>query len=164
MATTFYRTATGNGVSTDGNIPDGAVVCTAAQYADPTLTVVAGAIAAAPPPVLTLAQRAAALIAGGLTITSATLPALNGVYTVQSGVPFGQEDIATEAQFISTFAEFTNGTSADLPWPLLSDAAVIFPTTAAFLSVAKAAAQFVSAVKAAVLLDTALPAAVASIP
>jgi hypothetical protein len=111
----------------------------------------------------TLAQQAAALIANGLTITSAGTPALGGVYTMQSGVPFGQEDIATEAQFISTYGEFTNGTTTNLEWPLLSGASVAFPTTAEFLAFAKAAGQFVAAVKLAVAQGGALPAATVQI-
>ena len=65
-------------------------------------------------PTPTLAQAAAALVAAGLTVTSTSTPALNGVYNVQSGVSFGQQDIATEAQFISTFSEFSNGTTTAL--------------------------------------------------
>ncbi len=121
----------------------------------------APAAPAAPP--LTLAQQATALLADGITITSSGTPAINGTYAVASGVPFGQEDIATEAQFISTYSEFTNGQTTNLSWPLLTGASVIFPTTAEFLAFAKVAAQFVAAVKLAVLTGSALPAATATI-
>jgi hypothetical protein len=117
----------------------------------------------AAPAAPTLAQQAAALIANGLTITSAGTPALDGVYTMQSGVPFGQEDIATEAQFISTYSEFTNGATTNLTWPLLSGASVTFPTTAEFLAFAKSAGQFVAAVKLAVAQGGTLPPATAQI-
>jgi hypothetical protein len=144
---------------------------TAAQWAarlsnPPGWAVSNGALVAytPPPPVPTLAQQAAALIAGGITITSTGTAALNGVYNVQSGVPFGQEDIATEAQFISTYGEFTNGATTNLQWPLLNGTFVAFPTTAAFLAFAKAAAQFIAAVKLAVGQGAALPAATATIP
>jgi hypothetical protein len=86
-----------------------------------------------------LAQQAAMLIAGGISITSTGTPALNGVYTIQPGVPFGQEDIATEAQFIAQFSEFTNGATTNLQWPLLNGTFVTFPTTTEFLAFAKAA-------------------------
>jgi hypothetical protein len=66
---------------------------------------------------LTLTQEAATLIGGGITIASTGTPALNGVYAVQSGVPFGQKQIANEAQFISTYSEFTNGETTNLQWP-----------------------------------------------
>lgn len=101
-------------------------------------------IAAYVAPVQTLAQQADALIAGGLTVASTATPALNGTYTVASGAPFGREDIATEAQFVSTFAEFTNGTTS-LTWPLANGTFVTFPTTASFMGFAKAAAIFYAA-------------------
>lgn len=116
------------------------------------------------PPAPTLAQQAAELIADGIAITSTGTTALNGTYTVQSGVPFGQEDIATEAQFISTFSEFTNGETTNLSWPLINGTFVEFPTTAEFLAFSKAAAQFVAAVKLALGKSTSLPPATAEIP
>ena len=100
------------------------------------------------PPTPTLAQQAAAALGAGLTITSTSTPALNGTYAVASGVPFGREDIGTEAQFISTFSEFTNGTQT-LEWPLIDGKTfVTFPNTATFMNFAKAAAQYYAAVKA----------------
>jgi hypothetical protein len=118
----------------------------------------------AAPPAPTLAQQAATLIAGGITVTSTNTEALNGVYTIQAGLPFGQEDIATEAQFIAQFGEFTNGSTANLQWPLMSGTFVVFPTTAEFLAFAKAMGQFVAAVKLAVGQSAALPSATATIP
>ena len=109
-----------------------------------------GALVAYTPPVPppTLAQQAATLIASGLTITSTGTPAINGTYTVASGVPFGREDIGTEAQFVSAFSEFTNG-STTLEWPLIDGKTfVTFPSTTTFMAFAKAAAQYYAAVKA----------------
>jgi hypothetical protein len=120
--------------------------------------------AAPTPPALTLAQEAASLIAGGLTITSAGTAALNGIYNVQSGVQFDQEQIAAEAQFISAYSEFTNGATTGLQWPLLNGTFVMFPTTTEFLAFAKAAAQFVAAVTLAVAQAAGLPTATATIP
>lgn len=166
----YYLTPTGNGCSADGTLPTGAVECTQAQYtAAANWTVENGAIVAFTPPVPTHAQTAATayatLIANGLAITSTNAAALNGTYSVQSGVPFGQEDIATEAQFISTFSEFTNGTTANLQWPLANGTTfVTFPTTAEFLAFAKAVAQFIAAAKLAMGQAAAMPVAAATIP
>ncbi len=117
-----------------------------------------------PTPAPTLAQQAAALIAGGLAITSTGTPALDGTYIVASGVPFGREDIGTEAQFISTFSEFTNGTQT-LEWPLKDGTFVTFSSTGAFLNFAKAAAQFYAACQGVIATNSGtLPSASADIP
>ena len=139
----------GAGITPDGTFPTGAVECTAAQYQDANAwTISNGQIVAYAPPAPTLAQQAAAALGAGLTITSTGTPALNGTYAVASGVPFGREDIGTEAQFISTFSEFTNGTQT-LEWPLIDGKTfVTFPNTATFMNFAKAAAQYYAAVKA----------------
>ena len=109
-----------------------------------------GAFVAPPaPPAPTLAQQAAAALGAGLTITSTGTPAINGTYAIASGIPFGREDIGTEAQFVSTFSEFTNGAQT-LEWPLLNGTFVTFPSTASFMNFAKAAAQYYAAVKAVV--------------
>ena len=123
-------------------IPSGTTVAVGWTYASGTFT------APPAPPAPTLAQQAAAALGAGLTITSTSTPALNGTYAVASGVPFGREDIGTEAQFISTFSEFTNGTQT-LEWPLIDGKTfVTFPNTATFMNFAKAAAQYYAAVKA----------------
>lgn len=112
----------------------------------------------APPgePTLTPTQQAQVLIAAGLTVTSTGTPSLDGVYIVADGVPFGRQDIANEAQFVSTFGEFTNG-GTTLAWPLLSGAMVTFPSTAEFMAFAKAVAQFRAAILAAVATNGTLP-------
>jgi hypothetical protein len=117
------------------------------------------------PPAPTAAQIAmtayAAFVAGGLSVTSTGTPALSGLYAIDSQ---SQVDIAAEAQFVSTFAEFTTGTTTNLPWPMPSGGVVLFPATAAFLSFAKAAAQAVAAAKLALFQLAAMPAATATIP
>jgi hypothetical protein len=110
-----------------------------------------------------MATATATLVTAGLTITSAGTPSPNGIYTIQSGVAFGQEDIANEAQFIATYSEVTNGATTNLSWPLQNGTFVTFPTTAEFLAFAKAVAQFIAAVKLAVGQGTALLAATATI-
>jgi hypothetical protein len=114
-----------------------------------------------PPPGPPAPTPYAAFIAGGLTVTSAGTPALNGVYAIDAQT---QTDISTEAQFVSTFSEFTNGTATNLSWPLASGTLVTFPTTAAFMSFAKVAAQTVAAAKLAAAQGASLPSAAVSIP
>ena len=79
-----------------------------------------------------------------------------GVYPIDAQ---SQSDIATESQFISTFAEFTNGGTAGLPWPQAGAAVVTFQTPAAFLAFAKAAGQTVAAAKLAVVQGAIMPSA-----
>ena len=126
------------------------VEITAAQMAQivPNSTWDGNAVGAPPaPPPPTLAQQAASALAAGLAITSTGTPAINGTYAIASGIPFGREDIGTEAQFVSTFSEFTNGTQT-IEWPLIDGTFVTFPSTASFMNFAKAAAQYYAAVKA----------------
>jgi hypothetical protein len=104
-------------------------------------------------PAIPFTQQIQNYIEEGINITSTTYPALNGVYSVSSYLPFGRQDIATEAQFISTFNEFTNSTT-ELTWPLLNNTPVVFPNTASFLLFAKAAGQFYSACQAAALTQS----------
>lgn len=110
------------------------------------------------PPAPTAAQVAAtayaAFIADGLNVTSTGTSALNGVYPIDAS---SQQDIATEAQFISTFSEFTNGTTTNLLWQLRNGNPVTFPTTAEFMAYAKVAAQTVAAAKLAVAQAAAMP-------
>lgn len=122
-----------------------------------------GAPVVVPPTLAQLATTAyAEFIANGLTVTSTGTPALNGVYALD---PETQSDIAVEAQFISTFGEFTNEGTADLLWPLQNGTEVTFPTTAEFLALAKVSGQKVAAGKLAVGQASAtMPVATATIP
>lgn len=88
------------------------------------------------------AQYAAA-IALGLAVTSASTPALNATYAIDVN---SQSDIAAEAQFISTYAEFTNGQQT-FSWLDATNTPHTFPSTALFMAFAKAAAVYVSACK-----------------
>lgn len=152
-----YEPGTGNTLVA---IPSGQNVSAGYSYASGVFT----PPAVSAPPAPTLAQQAAAAINAGLAITSTGTPALDGTYTVASGVPFGREDIGTEAQFVSTFSEFTNGAQT-LEWPMADGTFVAFPSTAAFLNFAKAAAQFYAAAKAVAALNSGtLPSASATIP
>lgn len=160
---TYYVTPSSGGYTPDGTLPADAIVATQAQAQGGYLNV--GGVPTLPAPIApTLAQLATAAIAGGVTITSTGTPALNGTYAVASGVPFGREDIGTEAQFITTYSEFTNGTQT-IEWPLMDGTFVTFPTTAAFLNFAKVAGQFYAACKSVAALGSGeLPSATATIP
>ncbi len=135
-------------------LPSGESACTEEQAKNPEMWQLdpnTNTIIAIPP---TLVQQASALIAAGLTITSTSTPEINGTYTVASGVSFGREDIGTETQFISTFGEFTNGTT-ELEWPLIDGKTFVkFPDTTDFMNFAKAAAQFYAACKAVMAVGT----------
>ena len=146
---------TGVGYTPDGTIPSFGVECTPEQAANwQSWANINGTLTAVTPPAPTLSQQAASLLASGLTITSTSTPELNGTYIVASGVPFGREDIANEAQFISTFSEFTNGTTT-LDWPLIDGTTfVTFPSTTEFLAFAKAAARFYAACSAVKLTNS----------
>lgn len=125
-----------------------------------------GAFAAPPPPpppsAVQLASSAyAALIAGGLTVTSTGTPALNGVYSITAD---SQTAISTEAAFVSVFSEFTTRGTTNLPWQFLDGAFVQFPTPAGFLAFAKAAGQFIAAAKLAAAQGAAMPPASVTIP
>lgn len=114
-----------------------------------------------PTPTEIAAAVYATFIAGGLTVTSTGTSALNGVYALDETT---QSDIAVEAQFISTFSEFTNGGTVNLQWPLQNGTLVSFPTTAEFLALAKASGQVVAAAKLAAGQGSAMPVATATIP
>ena len=146
------------------------LVVTGEQWADrltdpSAWAVPVGVLVAAAVPAPTAAQLAAqayaAFVAGGLTVTSTATPALSGVYAIDQQ---SQSDIATEAQFISTFAEFTTGATTNLPWPMPDGSIVVFPTPAQFLSIAKVAGQAVAAAKLAAAQSLPMPAATATIP
>ncbi len=117
---------------------------------------------AAPTAAQLSATAYAEFITNGLTVTSTGTPALNGVYGLD---PQTQSDLAVEAQFISTFGEFTNGGTVALQWPLQNATLVSFPTTTEFLALAKVSGQKVAAAKLAMgQASAAMPAATATIP
>ncbi|MDA8092612.1 MAG: hypothetical protein M0T84_01680 [Betaproteobacteria bacterium] len=105
-------------------------------------------------------------IGRGLTLTCASTPAINGTYAINAG---SQHTIALEAQFVSTFSEFTTGGAVDLPWQLANGQFVVFPTTSLFLAFAKAVAMTVAAAKLAIAQistgqSAALPINIISLP
>lgn len=101
-------------------------------------------------------------IANGITVSSTATPALDGVYSVDDT---SQASIATEAQFISAFSEFTNGGTVSLSWPMANGTLATFPNTASFMTFAKASAQTVAAARLAVLQETTvMPSSTVTIP
>jgi len=96
-------------------------------------------------PVITVTpqQQYNTVIANGLTVTSSSAPALNGVYGVASD---DQANIISEAQFISIYQQFTNGLTS-FAWADIKGAMHTFPSTALFMAFAKASAMYVSGCK-----------------
>ena len=106
-------------------------------------TLSSGVVAAVPPAPLSLAQQAAMLLSGGLTITSVGTPAINGTY--------GCSD-ADQARFNRMFSAIQKAGGnawpagiASLVWPLKGAAPVTFTSVATFLEVALAVEAFVIA-------------------
>jgi len=95
----------------------------------------------APPPSPTLAEQAAALLAGTLEVTSGSTPALDGAYAIDATT---QAHISAEMLCIQVTGDFAGGTTS-IVWPDASGAAHTFPSTAIFQSFALAVAGFVAA-------------------
>jgi hypothetical protein len=101
-------------------------------------------------------------IATGLHFTCTSIPALDGIYALD---PEAQLNIAQEAQYISTFSEFTNTLTSSLEWSLADGTPVVFPTIASFMAFAKATAQTVAAAKlAARKIAAGVPGALGTMP
>ena len=159
-------------LSTDGTVQDlltamGAVEITQAEYnliksAHYGATLINGVVTAFAPPTPTLAQQAAALLAGGLTVTSTGTPAINGTY--------GCAD-ADQARFNRMFSAIQKAGGnawpagiASLVWPLKGAAPVTFTSVATFLEVALAVEAFVIACDQIMVTDTGtLPASAVTI-
>ncbi|WP_345815247.1 hypothetical protein AAGS40_23160 [Paraburkholderia sp. PREW-6R] len=99
-----------------------------------------GPVGAYVAPALTPEQQYAAAISAGLSVRSSSVPALEGTYGVSAE---DVSNIAAEAQFISTYSEFTNGQSS-FAWPDAGGDLRTFTSTASFMAFAKGAAQYVS--------------------
>ena len=136
-------------------IPSGTDVVPGWSYSGGTFT------APPAPPAPTLAQQAATLIAGGLTITSTSKPALNGAYACDDA---RQARINRIQGFIAANSKFPNSLTA-LPWPDISGVVHEFPSTAEFTAFASAVADYVMALDAVIMgISTTLPPAKATIP
>jgi hypothetical protein len=90
------------------------------------------------PIVLTPTQRAAAAMRTGCAVTSAANPTLSAVYPTTGESWQAMQD---EALHITMYQEFSGG-QASLVWDTLPAGTVIFTSTAAFLTVARAVANW----------------------
>jgi hypothetical protein len=86
-----------------------------------------------------------AAIAAGVTISSTSTPALNGIYGLDD---VSLNRITAEQVYIATKGTFTNG-GATRSWKDMAGAPHTFPSTAAFTSFAEAVAQYEDALIAA---------------
>jgi hypothetical protein len=122
----------------------------------------AGDLVAYTPPVppLTLAQQAAVLIAGGLTITSGGTPALNGTYAAD---PQTVSYINSELNAIMLNGTFADG-AATVEWPDAAGALHTF-NVVEFKALASALGAFVAGIRKCVIgvSGAALPPAGAAI-
>lgn len=85
-----------------------------------------------------------AFINAGMAVVCVSAPEINGVYALDQT---SQSNIEVEAQFVSTYTEFTTGATTDLPWTLADGTPVVFPTMPSFMAFAKAIALKVAAAK-----------------
>lgn len=109
----FYATA-------PSSYPANEVPCTDAQGMDPSAWIWTGSAVVAATP--TLAQHATAELAAGLSITSASTPALNGTYPA---------DDATAQNVTGILAAMGAGVTlpAEMPWPAATGPAVPMSAT-----------------------------------
>ena len=142
MSYTYALTATTTILRSDGaGIPPDPANSDYVQY----LLWVAAGNAPTPytPPAPTPAQQAAAAIAAGITVTSASTPAINGTYACD---PETIADINAEITFILVNGTFT-GSGSTLTWPA-NPSPVVFPSVAVYKAWASAVASYVGALKA----------------
>ena len=147
------------------NMPSGATALTDAQYAAiPNLALVNGQVTIVTPQgpqPPSLAQQAAAELAGGITITSTSTSSLNGTYSLSGDA---QQNINAIVTYILANGDFP-GNSATYTYLDQSGAPHVFPNTQAFKSFATAAANLVSELKTVQLTNSGtLPPETATIP
>ena len=109
----------------------------------------------------TLAHQAGALLAGGLTVTSASTPALNGTYACDASAI---SHITAEMLAVVANGTFADG-ATEVAWADMNGVPHAFPTIASWKPFALAVGQFVAAAtKAAIGASTVLPPNTAAIP
>ena len=96
-------------------------------------------VALAPTP----AEQAAVAIAAGVTITSASTPAINGTYACDAAAV---ADIGAETLSVIVTQQFTNGATS-IQWPLANGTLITFPGPQVFQAWAVAVSRYVSACK-----------------
>ena len=92
-----------------------------------------------PTPVPTLAQQAAALIAGGIAITSTGTPALNGTYATNAAA---QANMLGVVSYINANGKFP-GSSGTVTWYDMAGQPHVFSTVAEFMALYTAGLDFV---------------------
>jgi hypothetical protein len=84
-------------------------------------------------------SEAASALAAGLTITSSSTPAVNGVYAVDSNA---QSRFTQVMSYVSSFGVFPKS-AATLPWLLADGTTVVaIPSIAVFKAIAQAVADY----------------------
>ena len=164
----YYDTATGKNYAFDDSVvvsgAQGAWVFTApngAVLGPYPVTLTPGNAPYVAPPAPTLAQQAAALIAGGLTVTSTGTAALDGVYACDAAA---QSNLQAVQTYILTNGKFP-GSSGTYPWLDVTGTAHIFPSTTEFEAFASRVADFVADCTLIMLTNSGtLPPASATIP
>jgi len=134
-------------------VPPGVSVLsvTAAQWAEqgtpqyvvnPGTSTAALAAGTAPAPVLTLAQQAAKLLAGGIVITSTgSAAALNGTYSTG---PAATQNAGSIASFVNINGKFPGTSTTTLTYADSAGNPHVFPSTTEFLAFFTAAGNFVA--------------------
>ncbi|MBU9525064.1 DUF4376 domain-containing protein [Burkholderia multivorans] len=113
-----------------------------------------------PPKALTIQQQASVALSKGLTITSTTVPALNGTFDVSS---VSQQRIVAEVTSILLNGAFTDG-STSIQWVDLSGKNHSLTTTQ-FKAFASAVSSYVASVTACILGQAStLPPSVSILP
>ncbi|WP_322069976.1 hypothetical protein [Paraburkholderia bannensis] len=112
--TYFFMPGGGVGMTPDGTIPTGAVVCTDEQYQNSQAYAIDDAttppsIVDAPAIALTIAQQAAKAMTAGLAIESASTPSINGVYAVDQ---LSQMDVIAIETSLNAGKGFPGGATA----------------------------------------------------
>ncbi len=147
----------GSGYTPDGTLPPGAIVCTQAQSENYVAYALSnGEIVGAAASVLAAQQFGAqiiALLAGSVSITSASAPSLNGSYTITAQ---DQQHISVELQSLMLNGTFADGSSS-VAWLDTKGVAHTFDA-AQFKAFATALGAFVAAcIKCQIGTSTTLP-------
>lgn len=94
-----------------------------------------------PNPIGVAEREYANRMAAGIIITSLNTPQISGTYSIdQNSISL----IGWEAQFISSFNEFTNMTTDAMPWNDIKGETRMFTSMSTFMAFAKVAGQYVS--------------------
>lgn len=102
-----------------------------------------GTFTAPPPPTLTPQQQAAVALAGGIHLTSAGTPTLNGTYSTTAASVANVNAVTTYTLINGNFP----GAQATMPWYDTSGTAHVFSSVAEFKTFATAFANYVAAVQ-----------------